>query len=95
MISDAAGNLYGTTAGGVQGAGGVVYKLSPSGSGWTETVLYSFPAGQDFGVSYATLIPPVPPGDVQTTRIYYDLGVCSTNSWDIYSIDDLDRLPPP
>ncbi len=39
VIADAAGNLYGTTTGGVQGAGGVVYKLTPSG---TETVLYTF-----------------------------------------------------
>lgn len=48
VISDPAGNLYGTTAGGVQGAGGVVYKLSPSGSNWTETVLYTF-AGAGVG----------------------------------------------
>lgn len=45
---DSQGNLYGTTAaGGSNGicAGdgcGVVYKLSRSGSGWVETVLYSF-----------------------------------------------------
>ena len=54
VISDAAGNLYGTTAGGVQGAGGVVYKLSPSGSGWTETVLYTFDGAGDG--SYGGLI---------------------------------------
>lgn len=42
VIGDAAGNLYGTTASGVQGAGGVVYRLAPSGSGWTQSVLYTF-----------------------------------------------------
>ncbi len=41
VIADPAGNLYGTTAGGVQGAGGVVYELSPSGGGWSERVLYT------------------------------------------------------
>jgi uncharacterized repeat protein (TIGR03803 family) len=42
LISDASGNLYGTTIyGGANGAG-MVYELSPSASGWQETVLYSF-----------------------------------------------------
>ncbi|MGA2372672.1 MAG: choice-of-anchor tandem repeat GloVer-containing protein [Candidatus Korobacteraceae bacterium] len=36
------GNLYGTTfAGGTDNAG-TLFRLSPSGSGWTETVLYKF-----------------------------------------------------
>ncbi len=39
---DSQGNLFGSTSfGGVNGVG-AVYELSPSGSGWTETVLYSF-----------------------------------------------------
>jgi uncharacterized repeat protein (TIGR03803 family) len=39
---DAQGNIYGTTSlGGANGAG-VVYELSPSGSGWGQTVLYTF-----------------------------------------------------
>jgi uncharacterized repeat protein (TIGR03803 family) len=41
VIRDPAGNLYGTTTAGAQGAGGVVYKLAPSGSTWTESVLYT------------------------------------------------------
>lgn len=45
-IADAAGNLYGTTVFG-GGAGcpygcGVVFKLSPTGSGWSYTVLHEF-----------------------------------------------------
>jgi uncharacterized repeat protein (TIGR03803 family) len=49
---DAAGNLYGTTySGGVFGDGGgngcepecgLVYELTPSGNGWTESVPYAF-----------------------------------------------------
>ena len=46
-ILDRAGNLYGTTyLGGSFGAGSV-YRLSPSGSSWTYTSLYSFKAGSD------------------------------------------------
>jgi uncharacterized repeat protein (TIGR03803 family) len=54
LVLDSAGNLYGTTT----GAGsfgivcrpfgcGVAYELSPSGSGWKETVLYTFTGGSD------------------------------------------------
>jgi len=51
LVSDAAGNFYGTALGGgndgciatspSQGCG-VVFKLTPSSGGWTETTLYSF-----------------------------------------------------
>ena len=44
---DSAGNLYGTTSVGGNSGYGTVYKLSPSGSGWTETTLYSFTGGDD------------------------------------------------
>lgn len=46
LISDCAGNLYGTTFNGGGSAGaGTVYELSPPaqlGESWTETILYSF-----------------------------------------------------
>jgi uncharacterized repeat protein (TIGR03803 family) len=42
LIFDAVGNLYGTTAsGGVYGYG-TVFELTPSQTGWTETVIYNF-----------------------------------------------------
>lgn len=48
VVFDAAGNLYGTTAGGGDFSNGVVFELSPSGNGaWTETVLHSFGSGTD------------------------------------------------
>lgn len=60
LIFDAAGNLYGTTNGGgncVQdGCYGTVFELSPSASGWTETVLYRFTAGSDGAHPEASLI---------------------------------------
>lgn len=42
VIFDTQGALYGTTTSGGDKNGGVVFKLTPSGSGYTESVLYSF-----------------------------------------------------
>jgi uncharacterized repeat protein (TIGR03803 family) len=47
VVFDAAGNIYGTTSRGGSFGGGTVYELSPSGSGWTETILYNFGATGD------------------------------------------------
>ena len=48
LIFDAAGNLYGTTAGGSNDHG-VVFELSPSSPYWTETVLYAFQGNDGSG----------------------------------------------
>jgi uncharacterized repeat protein (TIGR03803 family) len=46
LVADTAGNFYGTTAAGGSFNGGTVFELSPiTGGSWTETVLFSFPAG--------------------------------------------------
>jgi uncharacterized repeat protein (TIGR03803 family) len=47
LIFDQAGTIYGTTHGGGVSGGGVVFKLTRSGSGWTESVLWSFNRGSD------------------------------------------------
>jgi len=47
MIFDGAGNLYGTTEVGGRYSQGSVFELSPSGSNWVATTLYSFEAGSD------------------------------------------------
>ncbi len=47
LVMDAAGDLYGTTYSGGTHGRGVVFELSPGTSGWTETVLHNFAAGQD------------------------------------------------
>ena len=58
VISDAAGNLYGTTAlGGTSGAG-IVFELTnlEGPGGWTETVLYNFSGGSDGSQPWGGLI---------------------------------------
>ena len=60
VIFDSAGNLYGTTnQGSISDGGGVVFELTPSGSGWTETVLHEF-----------TAIPP--DGSLPTSGLIFD-----------------------
>jgi uncharacterized repeat protein (TIGR03803 family) len=51
LISDASGNLYGTTQYGGASAGyGVVFKLAPNVDGtWTETVLHNFMGTDGYG----------------------------------------------
>ncbi len=61
LTFDQAGNLYGTTVGGgLNSCGGsscgVVFKLTKSGSSWTESVLYSFTGGNDGGNPYSGVI---------------------------------------
>jgi uncharacterized repeat protein (TIGR03803 family) len=62
LISDAAGNLYGTTATGGSYSGcregcGTVFELTPGTNGtWTENVLHSFGNGADGQAPYASLI---------------------------------------
>jgi uncharacterized repeat protein (TIGR03803 family) len=46
---DSAGNVYGTTANGGSAGTGTLFKVSPSGGGWSETTLYSFTNGAGGG----------------------------------------------
>jgi uncharacterized repeat protein (TIGR03803 family) len=46
LVMDASGNLYGTTYNGGTLGLGAVFKLTPSGGGWTYTSLHDF-SGQD------------------------------------------------
>ena len=56
LCFDQAGNIYGTTAGGGSSNLGVVFKLAPSGSGWTESVIWNFTGDSDGGVPTAGVI---------------------------------------
>jgi uncharacterized repeat protein (TIGR03803 family) len=69
VVRDSAGNLYGSTPNGGdtspqactldygENGCGVVYKLSPNGSGgWTETVIHTFTSGSDGSVPLGNLV---------------------------------------
>jgi uncharacterized repeat protein (TIGR03803 family) len=64
VIFDSAGNLYGTTASGGNLAAancapygcGVVFELSPTSTGWKETVLHSFSGARDGGTPFGRLV---------------------------------------
>ena len=52
LVMDSAGNIYGSTVQGGDFGSGTVFQLSPSATGWTHTVLYSFKGGKDGGEPY-------------------------------------------
>jgi uncharacterized repeat protein (TIGR03803 family) len=58
LIIDQSGNLYGTTTDLGTGGGGTVFELSPSGGGWTYSVLHSIPgpAGYSCGPAWALVM---------------------------------------
>lgn len=67
VIFDKSGNIYGTTVAGGSGSGspcgvqghtgcGVVYELTPSASGWIETILYNFQGLTDGGAPYSGVV---------------------------------------
>jgi uncharacterized repeat protein (TIGR03803 family) len=56
LVFDSEGNIYGSTYNGGANGLGVVFELSPSGGGWTPTVLYSFAGSPDAANPIAGLI---------------------------------------
>lgn len=56
LVFDDKGALYGTTVRGGYYGYGTVFKLTPSGSGYSESILYSFSGGKDGANPYDGLI---------------------------------------
>jgi uncharacterized repeat protein (TIGR03803 family) len=56
LIADSTGALYGTTSFGGSSNAGAVFKLTPKGNGYNETLLYSFQGGADGANPTASLI---------------------------------------
>lgn len=56
VVFDRVGNLYGTTSQGGPYGQGDVYELSPSGNGWSESVLWNFTGGLDGGRPECSLL---------------------------------------
>jgi uncharacterized repeat protein (TIGR03803 family) len=69
-----AGNLYGTTSDGGAFSRGAVFELSPVGSNWAETVLYSFTGGAAGSHPEAGLIMDSAGNLYGTTSTYQDSG---------------------
>ncbi len=99
---DNLGNLYGTTIYGGANQTGVMFELSPVGSGWTETVLYSFgdvvtepnsglvsdPEGNFYGTCCfgEAVFELSPVGDGWTGQIIYNISPVSP-SWAAVTMD--------
>jgi uncharacterized repeat protein (TIGR03803 family) len=74
LVFDQASNLYGTTvAGGSSLGGGVVFELTPSGAGWTETILHTFDYSTDGAGAYGGVIFD-PAGNLYGTTAYGPIG---------------------
>jgi len=56
LIRDHAGDFYGTTTVGGSANHGVIFELSPTASGWQQTVLHTFSGANDGNSPYAPVI---------------------------------------
>jgi uncharacterized repeat protein (TIGR03803 family) len=56
LIADSAGALYGTAGGGGSFGEGSVFKLTPIGNSYSESILYSFQSGLDGRLPWAALL---------------------------------------
>lgn len=90
LFIDGVGNLYGTAQYGGAYQYGVVFKLTPTGNSWQETVLYSFAGGSDgedpwtglimdpqgnlYGTSNGCAFELSPSGASWTLQVIYQLG---------------------
>jgi uncharacterized repeat protein (TIGR03803 family) len=80
LIFDLTGNLYGTTFGGGSNACsdgcGTVFKLTPSGNAWTETVLHRFQGGRDGANPYNVALVLDQAGALYGTTVYGGRSTC-------------------
>jgi len=56
LTFDQAGNIYGTTEGGGVSGYGTVFELTPSGGGYTESILHNFGSGTDGQSPFAGVV---------------------------------------
>src|SRR5580698_6372308 len=87
LVVDGAGNLYGTSVQGGAFGGGTVFKLSPSGSGWTHTVLYNFTGGADGGEPYKGVTLDAH-GDLYGTAVTGGGGSCEGGCGVVYKLSN-------
>ncbi len=96
MVMDRAGNLYGSASAGgsnaCPGGCGTVFKLSPHGSSWVFTLLYSFQGGMDGQAPLAPLLI-APDGTLYGTTYAGGAGSCFTDFG--HGCGTVFRLRPP
>lgn len=85
LAIDGAGNLYGSSVQGGTFGSGTVFELSPSGSGWTHTVLYNFTGGADGGEPYKG-VTFGPDGDLYGTAVTGGGGSCEGGCGVVYKL---------
>jgi uncharacterized repeat protein (TIGR03803 family) len=78
LLADKSGDLYGTTFYGGEYNGGTLFKLHPSASGYTETIIHSFGYGQDaaYPVSEVILVKGILYGMTIGGGAYSNLRLC-------------------
>jgi uncharacterized repeat protein (TIGR03803 family) len=92
LTMDAAGNLYGTTAGYEEPCGsqcGTVFEMKPTGQGWVLAPLYRFTGGSD-GASPQAAVVFGPDGALYGTAVYGGTSCPSTQ----YGCGTVFRLTP-
>jgi len=80
LVADPQGNLYGTASLGgncAEGGCGVVFELSPTGSGWALTVIHNFTGSPDGASPTATLLRDSAGNLYGTTNSGGLTGICS------------------
>jgi uncharacterized repeat protein (TIGR03803 family) len=86
LVFDSSGNLYGTAYYGGLSRNGVVFELTPSGSGeWSETVLHSFSGGADGGLPKGALAFDTA-GNLYGTTVTGGTGDCSSGCGVAYEL---------
>jgi uncharacterized repeat protein (TIGR03803 family) len=95
---DAQGNLYGTAvtggSGSCEGGCGVVYKLTHTGSTWTQTVIHAFTGGNDGSgpgspVAFdkqGNLYGTTPTGGTKGDGVIYEMKANTNGGWNFYVI---------
>jgi uncharacterized repeat protein (TIGR03803 family) len=56
VVFDQAGNLYGTAALGALNGNGIVFRLTPNGTEWTEVILHKFTGPPDGSVPVSSVV---------------------------------------
>jgi uncharacterized repeat protein (TIGR03803 family) len=86
LVLDPSGNIYGTTGNGGTYDNGTAFELSPSGGGYTETILHSFGSGTDGRYPFGGVVLD-PAGNVYGTTIGGGAGrACSTGCGTVFQL---------